>query len=49
MEHPDPTHELSANLYDIYRCCAYSEKLLMVDRGTIRNMQSIVPKINLIN
>jgi len=26
------------NLYDIYRCCVYSEKLLMLDRGTVRNM-----------
>jgi len=25
-------------LYDIYRCCVYSEKLLMMDRGTVRNM-----------
>jgi len=23
------------NLYDIYHCCVYSEKLLMVDRGTV--------------
>ena len=28
----------SAILYDIYHCCVYSEKLLMVDRGTVRNM-----------
>jgi len=28
----------TANLYDIYRCCVYSEKLLMMDRGTVRNM-----------
>jgi len=35
---PDPARELSANLYDIYRCCVYSEKLLMMDRGTVRNM-----------
>jgi len=27
--------DLSANLYDIYHCCVYSEKLLMMDRGTI--------------
>ena len=27
--------ELSANLYDIYHCCEYSEKLLMMDRGTV--------------
>ena len=35
---PDPAHKLSANLYDIYHCCVYSEKLLMTDRGTVRNM-----------
>jgi hypothetical protein len=29
---------LSANLYDIYSCCVYSEKPLMMDRGTVRNM-----------
>jgi len=22
-------------LYDIYHCCVYSEKLLMMDRGTV--------------
>jgi len=31
---PDPAR----NLYDIYHCCAYSEKLVMMDRGTVRNM-----------
>jgi len=36
--HPDPVRKLSANLYDIYHCCVYSEKLLMMDRGTVRNM-----------
>jgi len=25
-------------LYDIYHCCAYSEKLLMMDSGTVRNL-----------
>ena len=35
---PDPARKLSANLYDIHYCCVYSEKLLMMDRGTIRNM-----------
>ena len=35
---PDPAHKLSANLYDIHHCCVYSEKLLMMDRGTVRNM-----------
>jgi len=34
---PDPAHKLLANLYDIYHCCMYSEKLLMMDRGTVRN------------
>jgi len=33
-----PARKLSANLYDIYHCCVYSEKLLMVDTGTVRNM-----------
>jgi hypothetical protein len=42
--HPDPARKLSANLHDIYHCCVYSEKLLMVDRGTVRNMQSFIPK-----
>jgi len=27
----------------------YSEKLLTMDRGTVRNMQSFIPKINLRN
>jgi len=31
--------------YDIYHCCVYSEKLLMMDRGTVRNQQSFIPKI----
>jgi len=35
---PDPARKLSANLYDIYHCCVYSEKLLTMDRGTVRNM-----------
>jgi len=32
--HPDP----ALKLYDIYHCCVYSEKLLMMDGGTVRNM-----------
>jgi len=36
--HPDPACKPSANLYDIYHCCVYSEKLLMMDRGTVQNM-----------
>jgi hypothetical protein len=38
MEHPDPACKLSAKLYDIYHRCVYNEKLLMMDRGTVRNM-----------
>jgi len=34
---PDPARKLTVNLYDIYHCCVYSEKLLMVDRETVRN------------
>jgi hypothetical protein len=26
------------HLYDIYHCCVYGEKLLMMDRGTVQNM-----------
>ena len=37
-ERPDPAQQLSANLYDIYHSYVYSEKLLMMDRGTVRNM-----------
>jgi len=36
--HPDPARKLSANLYNIYHCYVYSEKLLMMDRGTVQNM-----------
>ena len=25
--HPDPARKLSANLYNIYLCCVYSEKI----------------------
>jgi len=35
---PDPARKLSAYLYDIYHCCLYSGKLLVMDRGTVRNM-----------
>jgi len=38
---------MSANLYDIYHCYVYSEKLPMIDRGTVRNTWSFIPKINL--
>ena len=31
---PDPARKL----YDIYHCCVYSEKLLMMDTGTVWNM-----------
>jgi hypothetical protein len=45
----DPARKLSANLYDLYHCCVYNDKLLMMDSGTVRNMQSFIPKINLRN
>ena len=36
---PDPARKLSANLFDIYHCCVYSEKLMMMmGRETVRNM-----------
>jgi hypothetical protein len=35
---PAPARKLSANLYDIYHCFVYSEKLLMMDGGTVRNI-----------
>jgi hypothetical protein len=35
---PDPARKLSANRYGIYHWCVYSEKLLMMDRGTSRNI-----------
>jgi hypothetical protein len=38
MFYPDPARKLSANLYDICHCCVYSEKLLIMDRGTVQNM-----------
>jgi len=25
--HPDPARKLSANVYDIHKCCVYSEKI----------------------
>jgi len=28
----------NCNLYDIHHCCVYSEKLLVMDRETVRNM-----------
>jgi len=36
---PDPARKLSANLCDIHHCCVYSEKLLMMDRGAVRNVE----------
>jgi len=37
---PDTASKLSANLYDIHHRCVYSKKkLLMMDRGTVRNVK----------
>jgi len=33
-----PARKLSANLYDMYHCCVYCEKLLMMDKGIVRNI-----------
>jgi hypothetical protein len=50
MESPDPVaRKLSAKLYDKCHCCVYSEKLMMKDRGTVRNMYNFIPRINLRN
>ena len=36
--------------YMSYRCCCvYGEKLLMTDGGTVRNVYSFIPKMNLRN
>jgi len=35
---PGTARKLSTNLHDIYYCCVYSEKFLMMDRGTVRIM-----------
>ena len=42
--HLDPAGNLSIELYDIYHCRVCSEKLLMMDKGTVRNIQSFIPK-----
>jgi hypothetical protein len=31
----DPACKLSENVYNIHHCCVYSEKLLMMNRGTV--------------
>jgi len=36
--HPGPARKLSTNLYDIYISECTVNKLLMIDRGIIRNM-----------
>ena len=37
---------MSYTLADIYHYCVNSEKLLMMDRGNIRNLYIFIPKIN---
>jgi len=32
--------KLSEHLYDKHHCCVYNKTLLMIDRGTLRNMYS---------
>jgi len=36
--HPDPARMLSAKYYDIYHCCMYNERPLMMEKRTVRNM-----------
>jgi hypothetical protein len=36
--HADLARKLSTKLYDIYHCCVYVEKILMMDEGIVRNM-----------
>jgi len=42
---PDPARKPLANLYDMYHCCAYSEKLLMMERGTVRKSRVLFQKL----
>jgi hypothetical protein len=42
--HPDPASKLSAKRYDVYHCCVYSEKILVMDRGSVRNMYRFIPE-----
>jgi hypothetical protein len=37
-ELPGPARKLSSNMHDIYQCRMYSGKLLMMGKGTARNM-----------
>jgi len=38
IEHPGPARKLSTDLYDIHHGKCTVNKLLMMDRGTVRNM-----------
>jgi len=35
---------MSANLHDIYHCCVYSEKLLVMDTGTSETCRVLFQK-----
>jgi len=39
----------TAMVYVIHVCCVYSEKLPMMDGGTVRNTKSFIPQIHLRN
>ena len=45
----DPARKVFADLYDIYHYCVCSAKLLIMDRETVRNMWSFIPRINFRN
>ena len=38
QKRPGPARKLSSNVHDIYQCRMYSAKLLIMGRGTARNM-----------
>jgi hypothetical protein len=38
---------MSYTFADIYHCCVYSEKLLMINRGTVQNMKNFISRIYL--
>jgi hypothetical protein len=42
--HPGRAWKLSSNLHDIYQCRMYGGRLLIMGRGTARNMQSFLTK-----
>jgi hypothetical protein len=46
--HPDPARKLSANLYDIYHFCVYSERLLMAKYVEFRSKNKFEELVHLV-